>query len=332
LIQYIPGLRENGIELTEQHLLGDAYQQRRVFGNWAVPWSDIVGDGWARIRCLLASSSYDAIMLHCELFPLLPAWIERLLMRRPYIYDFDDAFYLKYRRGRWRALGGVLASKFDSVMRGATVVTAGSRVLAEYALERNPNTVLLPTAVDVARYNRAPKVRGKEFVVGWIGSPSTAPYLKDMVAPLMELAMQGPVRFIVVGGPAPSIPGVLIEERAWNEMNEVDAIAAFDVGVMPLPDEAWARGKCAYKLIQYMACGVPAIASPVGANVDVLDGGCGFLARSETEWTTCLRRIRDCPVEARHIGDLGRARVAERYSLQGNLPELVQIIQSSLQG
>lgn len=326
--QYVPGLADYGIDLQIRHLLGDVYL-RRTFGGKSKPWLAMLQAGWARLGELRGQGGFDAMMLHCELFPLMPAWVERSLLRRPYVYDFDDAFYLKYRGGRLGRLQGVLGNKFDSVMQAAGAVTAGNQVLQGYALEHNPRTTLLPTVVDTTRYVPVRRDRGRELVIGWIGSPSTAPYLSELVAPLSALGKEGPVRLVVIGGRAPVIPDVMVEERDWSEVTEVSLINGFDIGVMPLPDDAWARGKCAFKLIQYMACGVPVIASPVGANVEVVGTDCGLLAATEEQWLEALRTLRDQPARASEMGTAGRERVERNYSLRRNLPVLAEVIRAT---
>lgn len=266
-------------------------------------------------------------MLHCELFPLLPGWVERrLLGEKPYIYDFDDAFYLKYRDGRLGALRPLLGDKFDRVMRGAAAVTAGNATLAAYAGRHNPHVTLFPTVVDTTRYTPARVPLNRLFTVGWIGSPSTAPYLELLRAPLQRLAAMSPVRLVVVGGKPPSIPGVEVEEVPWQEETEVAQIRHFDVGVMPLPDTKWARGKCAFKLIQYMACGIPVIGSRVGANIDVVDPASGFLVSTDDEWLMALQALRDDREMAATMGQYARARIERHYSLRSNLPLLVEAI------
>lgn len=323
--QYAPGLAEHGIELQIRHLLGDGYL-RRTFNNESKPWLSLIESGWNRLRDLISQKHYDALMLHCELFPLMPAWMERLLLRQPYVYDFDDAFYLKYRSGRFGWLDRVLGSKFDSVIGTAAAVTAGSHVLQNYANQHNPRTTFLPTVVDTLRYVPLNHKRGRELVVGWIGSPSTAPYLSLLAPPLAALGREGPVRLVVIGGQAPPIDNVIIDERAWSEDTEVGLINTFDIGVMPLPDDAWARGKCAFKLIQYMACGIAVVASPIGANVEVVGADSGLLATTDAEWLEAFRTIRDRPVRAAEMGAAGRQRIERYYSLDRNIPVLAEAI------
>lgn len=324
--QYVSGLASIGIELDICHLLGDDYLRRRFSGGF-LPFNEVFQGAVHRLSDLFWIGKYDLAILHCELFPLMPSCIERVLLRVPYIYDFDDAFYLKYRNPRFGALSPFLRNKFDNVIRRASAITAGNNVLKHYAERFNSRTFLLPTVVDTIRYT-VTEVRQPDgpFVVGWIGSPSTVPYLQSLIQPMSTLGREGPVRFIVIGGKAPEIPNVEVIEVAWSEDTEVDMLNQFDVGVMPLPDDDWARGKCAFKLIQYMACGVPVVASPVGANIDVVSKDCGLLAGSAEEWVKSLRWLRDNPVARKAIGGFGRSRVVEHYSLGNNLPQLARVI------
>jgi len=221
----------------------------------------------------------------------------------------------------------LLGKKFDSVIAGAAEVTAGNNVLADYARLHNPRTRYLPTVVDTDRYVPQPAKRGGHvFTVGWIGSPSTAAYLSELASPLSAIGKEGPVRFIVIGGKAPYIPNVTVVEIDWEENTELDLINSFDVGVMPLPDDDWARGKCAFKLIQYLACAVPVIASPVGANVEVMSGVCGLKASTSQEWIEALRLLRDQSNRRNQMGEAGRERVVSNYSLHQNLPVLASAI------
>lgn len=329
LEHYLPGLAERGISLDVRHLLSDEYLQQRFDGG-AIPWLNLMQTGWKRLRELRSEKDrFDVCILYGELFPLLPGWAEYGLLPKPYIYDFDDAFYLKYRTGKLGVLRPLLGDKFDTVIAGAAAVTAGNHALASYAQGLNTSTRMLPTVVDTGRYAPVPNSRGTVFTVGWIGSPSTARYLAELVGPLSLLAREGPVRLVVIGGKAPMIPNVTTNEVAWSERTEVALINSFDVGVMPLTDDEWSRGKCAFKLIQYMACAVPVVASRVGANVDVVTPECGYLAASEQEWVDALRLLRDHPDRRTMMGKAARERVMQHYSLQRNLPLLADILRET---
>jgi glycosyltransferase involved in cell wall biosynthesis len=323
--QFTPGLAREGIDLGVSGLLGDEYLRRRFDGG-RLPLSAMVRAAAERLKQLADRGNYDAAMLYCELLPFMPSWLEQILIRKPYIYDMDDAFYLRYRLGRKRIAQSLLGGKFDALINGAAAVTAGSNTLAGYARKHNPVVTQLPTVVDTTRYVPARAGKSEVFTVGWIGSPSTSTYLPELVEPLSCLGAEAPLNFVVIGGKAPAIPNVHVVELPWSEQMEVDLLNTFDVGVMPLPDDEWARGKCAFKLIQYMACALPVVASPVGANSDVVTPECGLLARTSQEWELALRTLRDHQAMRARMGEAGRQRVVEHYSLEIALPRLASLI------
>ncbi len=329
LSQFQMGLSTYGIELQIQSLLDDAYVHRRFAGGRLLLWG-LFAAYIRRLQVLRCSDRFDLAIVYAELLPLLPAWLEQRLLTVPYILDLDDAFYLKYRSGRLGLLRPFLGSKIDRLIAGAAAVTVGSHILEQYARRFNPSVVFLPSVVDTNHYKpverSTPGPLSDSFTVGWIGSPSTAPYLQSLVEPLSQLALERPVRLLVVGGPAPLIPGVEVIEQPWSLETEIPLIQSFDVGVMPLPDSPWARGKCAYKLIQCMACAVPVVASPVGANVDAVPTACGILASSPEQWLAAFRRMAADPDLRQRMGVSGRRWVKERYSLHSALPILAGAI------
>jgi len=331
LTQYAPGLRQQGIELEVKALLGDGYVQKSFAGE-KYPLSNLIKDYLNRVALLFRQKDYDVAIVNAELFPLLPGLIESRLLRIPFIYDFDDAFFLKYQLERFKRVSFLLRDKFNPVVARAAVVMAGNHYLADYAKQWNQATQWLPTVVDTERYAPMPGKRQDIFTVGWIGSPSTSVYLSQLAKPLAQLGREGPVRFLVVGGCSPDIPGVEVVNLPWSESTEVEVINSFDVGVMPLFDDEWARGKCAFKLIQYMACGVPVVASPVGANVDVVNEANGLLAQCADHWTNALRRLRDDPALRQSLGCGGRQTVELSYSLRSTLPVMVKTINAVAAG
>jgi glycosyltransferase involved in cell wall biosynthesis len=325
LSQYEPGLLKEGIKIEVHSLLGDTYIQKSFVGE-KYPSRYLLRDYLARAALLFGQGRYDVAIMNAELFPLVPGFIESRLLRIPYIYDFDDAFFLKYSLERFKKFSFLLRDKFNPIVKNAAAVTAGNNYLATYARQWNMATHMLPTVVDTTRYSPVPVKQNGVLTVGWVGSPTTSVYLTELAKPLEELGREGPVRFLVVGGHSAPIPGVEVVNIPWSEANEVDMINTFDVGVMPLFDDDWARGKCAFKLIQYMACGVPIVASPVGANLEVVTNECGLLARSSAEWLASLRKLRDSSVLRLRLGEAGRQHIVENYSLHTAVPKLAEVI------
>lgn len=332
LQQFQPGLAVAGINIQIQSLLDDSYLKRSFSG--ARPSLPALVSAYSeRIHALLHLTRFDLAIVYGDLLPYLPGCLEGKLLKIPYIYDFDDAFYLKYRTSSLRFLQPFLGDKADRLISGAVAVTAGNRVLAAYARKFNSTVSILPSVVDTDYFSPVDpsftEPSYQPFTVGWIGSPSTAPYLHLLVEPLRQLALEQAVRLLVVGASAPPIPGVEIVEQSWSQREEVDLIRRFDVGVMPLPDTPWTRGKCAFKLIQCMACGIPVIASPVGTNVDVLPPGCGFLADSSDSWLASLRFFAANPSVRHRYGASARYWVEQNYSLYTALPLLQSVIESA---
>ena len=330
LSQFQPGLAASGIDLQIQSLLDNAYLQRSFSGRRPCMRALLAAFG-RRLQALRKADRFDLAIVYAELLPFLPGWLERQLLQIPFLYDCDDAFFLKYRSGRLRLLQPLLGAKADRMMAAAVAVTAGNTVLAAHARRFNSTVTMLPSVVDTDQFRPSTPPRtgapGVPFTVGWIGSPSTAPYLQLLVEPLQLLARERPVRLLVVGGPAPAIAGVEVTEQPWSLEDEVPLIQQFDVGVMPMPDTPWTRGKCAYKLIQCMACGIPVVASRVGANVEVVPPECGLLAESTEQWLAAFRRLSNDPKLRQRMGSAARQRVEQCYSLRSALPVLTGVIQ-----
>jgi glycosyltransferase involved in cell wall biosynthesis len=279
-----------------------------------------------RVLDCLEARRFDKVILTREILPFAPAPLERALLSTPFIYDLDDANYLLYRYKGPTPRLPFMAHKIDGLIRGAETVLAGSETLAAYTRGLNGVTKVLPSVVDTERYRVAPQSSKDHVVIGWIGSPTTAHYLDALANPLARLALHAKIRLRVVGGTAPVIPGVITEEVSWSEWDEVRLIQSFDVGIMPLHDDLWSRGKCAFKLIQCMACGVPVVASPVGANCEVITADCGFLASDDSDWFQALRTLVSDESLRRSMGQAGRERVERHYSLAVAAPQLAAVL------
>jgi glycosyltransferase involved in cell wall biosynthesis len=328
-LQYLPELQASGLEMAVQPLLGDDYLTRRYSGR-------PIGTGYLlrayleRIAAMISRQRYDLVWVEYELMPWMPARLDRVLLAgTPYAADYDDAIFHNYDQHRSRLVRSLLGRKIDAVMAGAALVVAGNEYLAGRAHLAGAGRVeIVPSVVDVDRYAVASESSSEPFTIGWMGSPSTAKYLTQIVPALAEVCRGGRGRVVVVGAGDVDLPGVPVERVAWTEEREVADLQRFDVGVMPLPDEPWARGKCGYKLIQYMACGLPVVASPVGVNTTIVEPGNGFLARDHEEWVSALGRLRDDAALRRRLGTAGRSKVENEYSLGVAAPRLVALLKS----
>jgi len=331
--QYLPHLAAEGIEVTVAPLLPDDYL-RDLYGGRPIRWGAILTAYLGRVRSLVAARAFDLVWLEKELLPWLPAWGERWLSAWgiPYVVDYDDAIFHNYDRHASPLVRALLARKIDAVMRRAALVVAGNDYLAERAQRAGARRVAcLPTVIDLERYPVATSASNDVFTIGWIGSPSTAGYLRLIGSALADVCAGGRARLMLVGSGPLELEGVPAEIRPWSEASEVAELHRFDAGIMPLPDEPWERGKCAYKLIQYMACALPVAASPVGMNCQVVGEGVeGFLCANQEDWTRALIRLRDEPALRQTLGRAARRKVEERYCLQVAAPILEGLLRSAL--
>lgn len=267
----------------------------------------------------------DILYVHREIFPLgWPLLLSRL-ERFPgaVIYDYDDALFVEQRRGR--GLLGWL-ERLDApsrLMRMSDIVLAGSPFLAEYARQYSDHVTLMPTCIDTERFrpSEAPISRDR-CVVGWIGSHSTAKYLDSIIPALERVAESVSFELYVVGSPNPIPTRAFPVVRApWKLEREVDDFQRCDIGIYPLWDDRWCRGKCGFKAIQFMSCGVPVIAAPVGVTRDIIDDGhSGVLASSAEEWAAALVRLISDSGLRRSLGQEGRRTIEQRYSLRAQAP------------
>jgi len=330
--QFLPYLRNRGVEVTVSCLLGDEYITALYQGR-SLDLARIAGAYFRRALGLLTSRRFSLLWIEKELFPWIPAWTEMLLggARTRWVVDYDDALFHRYGLHANPLVRHVLSRKIDIVMRRAACVTVGSDYLAEYARKAGAARVeLIPTCADLDRYRVKTESNGRDFVIGWIGSPATAPHLRTVQSALSGLCREGSSRITLVGCGDVELSGVPSTIRPWSEETEVLEIHKFDVGIMPLSDEPFARGKCGYKLIQYMACGLPVVASPVGAGRQIVEHGVnGYLAETVTDWVTALSRLRNDPVLRRRMGAAGRKKVERKYSVQVNAPKLASILKES---
>lgn len=255
------------------------------------------------------------------------------LLGKSIIFDFDDAIYATSLHRK-----KTLAEKFTDPNRVARVIArcdtiiAGNSYLADYARAYNNNVVIIPTSIDLVRYPMKrikEKNLGEPYVIGWIGMPGSLPYLNALKPVFQELAGKLNILVRIIGGQNYICPGVQVEHLMWSLQSEVEQILSFDVGVMPLSESDEARGKCGLKLLQYMAAGIPAVASPVSANKEIVtDGINGCLAATSEEWVEKLSSLLQSTQIRQSMGQQGREAVERCFSIQANLPRLIEIITS----
>ena len=337
IAQFIPYLRSVGIEVTLRSLFTAEFfnlvDRRGPYVRKASGFAKLALKHLASLRDL---SRFDAVLLYREMLPIGPAVIERLvafLGRPPILFDFDDAIFLPNVSEANRPIAALKQPrKVATIIRHSDRVIAGNDYLASYARQFNEAVAVIPTVVDTTKFvPRAGSANGADrskAIVGWIGSPTTASYLIAL-APVLQRVHRSRAFVLRVSGAGDPIdvPELEVEQPAWSLHREVELFNTCDVGVYPLTDDEWARGKCGFKAIEFMACGVPVVASAVGVNREIIEDGVnGFLASNDAEWIEKLGRLLDDPELRRRLGAAGRRTIEERYSLRVHAPALASAI------
>jgi glycosyltransferase involved in cell wall biosynthesis len=335
IYQFEPFLAEAGIEVDVQPLHDRTYLAGRFRGDRA-PAFYLIERIARRIAALFSARKYDLVFIQKEIFPYLPGVVESLLYRAGVktVLDLDDAIFLFYERASSAMKRRLLSRKIPRVISKCGLVLAGNGYLESYARKFNDNVVLFPTVVDTGRFTPDPG-RGahRTPVVGWIGSPETVRFLDDIVPALESASRRVKFSLSLVGADGVSVNGVTVESKPWSEKDEADDLRRFDVGIMPLPDTEWSRGKCALKLLQYMSTGVPAISSSQGSATEIVaDGANGFLADNPEDWTRRLTELLKDEHLRKKIGDNGREWVVNHYSLSNYGPRLGRYLRAVVEG
>lgn len=279
-----------------------------------------------RLIDILRATRYDIVFIHREAYPFGGPFIERIvsMMGKKIIFDFDDAVFLPNTSKENRCIDWLKCpNKIAKIVGMSRLIIAGNGYLKNFALRHNSKVVVIPSTLDTEKYKPADKAKDeKALTIGWIGSVTTQEFLLDIDDVLAEVFRRhANVRFKVVGGGFRSQPSAAVETKRWSLADEVRDIQSFDIGIMPVPANEWARGKCGFKAILYMACGIPVVASAVGANKEIVDDGeNGFLVTTRGEWVEKLSLlIRDAKLRS-DMGGSGRKKALERYSVAHAAP------------
>jgi len=318
-LQFLPLLKEMGISCTVQPLFSDVLLNNK-YKNGNYELRQLICAYVVRLRQLFKRKEFDLIWIEKEALPWFPAFVEKALLHGvPYVLDYDDALFHNYdlHSSKWIRL--LYGRRIDCLMAEARLVMGGNDYLLGRALNAGASWVEhVPTVIDLDRYvvNSCNNLVKDVPHIVWVGSPSTVKYLAALEEPLLELSKNINFKLRVIGGII-KMPGVNLECIQWTENNEVDAIIQCDIGIMPLTDSPWERGKCGYKLIQYMACGLPVVASPVGVNTQIVSEGVnGFLVDGAIAWKTKLELLLGDSSLRIKMGKAGRQKVERKYCIQ----------------
>ena len=327
--QFLPWFESAGIECVVSPLFSNvALLKKYKYGDYSL--FALLAAYVRRCKVLISARQFDLVWIEKEVLPYWPAWLERWILRRvSYVIDIDDAVFHNYDIHMSAFVRFFLGRRIDSLMAGAKLVTAGNSYLAARAVAAGAQCVeIVPTVVDLVRYS--PRQRGASQRIVWIGSPSTAQYLLELAEPLRLLAKRVGFTLRVIGAGEIRLMGIDVEPILWTDAKEAALIAECDVGIMPLRDTPWEQGKCSYKLIQYMAAGLPTVSSRIGANLEVVvNGETGVFADSPEDWIVQLELLLRDDAMRNRMGAAGRARIESKYCLQQTSPRLVQLLKEA---
>jgi len=286
-----------------------------------------------RILDIIRLYRYVLVFIHREACPFGPPIFEWLVhkFKKPIIYDFDDAIFLQnYNLANRFCRFLKFPSKTKEIIKMASRVIVPNMFLKEYACKFNEHVYIIPTPIDTDRFKMAEKSSNK-LAIGWVGSFTTALYLKVVFNAMQQLSKKYDFVLKIFGaGEIISIPGVKIENHDWHLKKEVEYFQSIDIGIYPLIDTLWARGKAGFKAIQYMAVGVPVVASSVGMVKDFIEDGVnGYLIKTEEEWIEKISKLMEDPNLRRNIGLAGRKTVEEKYSLKLNAFKFLEVIRAA---
>lgn len=319
--QYFPYLEKEGFEITAKPLFDSTYIKDLLRGEKSI--STIFKSYFNRLIILLTISKYEHVVIEKELFPYLPALAEYILLFLgiQYTVIYDDAIFHNYDLNKNKAIRFFLKNKIDKVMKYSACAIVGNSYLAERAKKAGAKRIeIIPTVIDVNKYTTVNKSHEESFVIGWIGSPSTFIYLKQLEPILNKITNKyNNISIHVVGTNEKLNIDTKVNYIIWSEEAEVREIQKFDIGIMPLNNTPWELGKCSYKLIQYMGCGKPVIASAIGMNLEVVSHGeNGYLVNNEKEWMQYLETLIQNRSNIKQMGAKGREIVEDKYSLEGS--------------
>jgi glycosyltransferase involved in cell wall biosynthesis len=322
------------------------FESKRLSDLLAQPGHRLEKGAWVlydfarRIKPIVEARRYDAVVVFREVALIGPALYERVLAaaRIPMFFDFDDAIWLPALQAS-RSANGIFSrlhfyGKTATLCRLASGVLAGNAYLADYARKQNDNVFVIPTSIELERYPVQPEPEDDgRFVVVWSGSTTTLVHFEQARAALERLAAKRPVTVKIICNKPPERPIAGAENVfvPWSEKGEAEAVGSGHVGIMPLPDQDFTKGKCGLKALQFMATGRPVVTAPVGMNSELVRSGeNGFLATTDDEWVSALERLASSRELRTRVGAAGRATVEQHYSGEVVAAQFAQAVRQTL--
>ncbi len=341
--QYLEYFKSNGFEWELSEIITE--KDDSIFykpGNYVKKVGIILKSFLIRFKDLRRAKHVDVVFIQREALLIGSSYFEKQLSKRSnVIFDFDDSIWLldtSPENKKFEFLKNPNKTKIN--IQHAHTVIAGNAYLADYAKQYNNNTVIIPTTIDTNFHKPKPELRNKVFdsaqtdrkiVIGWSGSISTIKHF-EMALPVLKILQKkypNQIAIHVIGQEAYSNSEIDVVSKSWSAQTEVDDINQFDIGIMPIPNDEWAKGKCGLKGLSYMACGVATVMSPVGVNNDIIKHGVnGYLASNEQEWIDCLSLLIESSELRQRIGNMGRETVSQYYSVEANKEKYLAVLNS----
>ena len=339
VLQFVPLLATHGIEIDVRPLLSNRVFATMYDRRYALRTAGgILAGIMRRAHDLMRLGSYDVVFVQREaaiIGPPLAEWLAQ--SRLPMVLDLDDATYIDRRSDVFGSFATALKwpGKTDRLIRWADHVVCGSPAIAAYSSRLGTQATIIPTLVDLNRFKPRARDAGSYLVIGWIGSHSTFPYLRTLLPVFRRLASDYRFRLRIIGSSAVEFPvdGVEVELKGWRIDHEVEDLQSFDIAVYPIVDDAWAQGKSGFKAIQYLSCGIPYVASPVGVVAQIgVPGETHLEATTEREWLAALSQLLSDAGARQEMGRKARQYALTHYSPGEAAATLAAIIRHAAAG
>lgn len=339
--QYLDYFKNNGFDWELSEIISE--NDDKVFyhpGNYLKKAFILLKSFFIRLKDLNRAKEFDIIFIQREALLIGSSFFEKKFYKKnKVVFDFDDSIWLldtSPENIKFEFLKNPDKTKIN--IAHAHCVIAGNKYLARYAKQFNPNTVIIPTTIDTDFHKPMPELRGfdsaqpdKKIVIGWSGSISTIKHFENSIPFLKKLMAKYPnnIEIHVIGQASYSHPEIDVVSKSWSAATEVEDLNNFDIGIMTLPDDEWAKGKCGLKGLSYMACGIATVMSPVGVNIDIIQQGVnGFLAATDSEWIDCLSQLIENKDLRQQIGQAGRETVVKSYSVNAHKDKYLEVLKS----
>ncbi|HIP31674.1 MAG TPA: glycosyltransferase [Crocinitomicaceae bacterium] len=332
--QYFNFLKEQGYEIEIHSFLNEkTWKSLYNHGSFFAKAMGIIGSFWRRKLLMFKVRKFDYIFIHREasmIGPPIFEWFIAKVLRRKYIYDYDDAIWLpnySQQNARFHKLKAY--GKVKKIIKWADIVVTGNSFLQEFGNQYNKNVVIIPTTIDLKNSHNQPTNHSHSPVnIGWTGSHTTMSYLDSLIPILQELEKEHHLTFTIISNEKPDYDLQSLQFIKWKKETEIEDLSSINIGVMPLTDSEWAKGKCGFKALQYMALGIPALVSPVGVNTEVIeDGKNGYLCATSEEWKEKLSLLLNNQQLREQIGKEGYKTVRTKYSVEANRDNYQKLFQ-----